>query len=103
MALGDGADLPPVHVVEDEPDLVNTYGRLLRRMGRRMAVARTRKEALAALGASSFELVIADVRLPDGDGLDVVRAARALAKPLPVIVVTRFASREKQRAAGRRR
>jgi DNA-binding response OmpR family regulator len=34
------------------------------------------------------DLVIADLRLPDGDGLDVVRAARKLAAPPPVIVVT---------------
>jgi DNA-binding response OmpR family regulator len=39
------------------------------------------------------------VRLPDGDGLDVVRAARALAPAPPAVVVTGFGSRVSHDAA----
>jgi DNA-binding response OmpR family regulator len=44
-------------------------------------------------------LVISDLRLPDGDGLDVVRAARAIVDPPAVIVVTGYPSEETRRAA----
>ena len=46
-----------------------------------------------------LDLVISDLRLPDGDGLDVVRAARALSDPPPVIVVTGYPSDNLRRAA----
>jgi CBS domain-containing protein/CheY-like chemotaxis protein len=75
-------------VVEDEPDLVNTYRRLLRRHGLEMTAATSLVEALAALQAGPWRLLIVDLGLPDGDGLDVVRAARALPAPAPVIVIT---------------
>jgi DNA-binding NarL/FixJ family response regulator len=37
-------------------------------------------------------LVVSDLRLPDGDGLSIVRAARALPIPAMVIVITGFGS-----------
>jgi CheY-like chemotaxis protein len=43
-------------------------------------------------------LVVTDLRLPDGDGLDLVRAARRLPTPTPAMVVSGFAS-EASRAA----
>jgi DNA-binding response OmpR family regulator len=81
-----------VLVVDDEVDLLATYDRLLRRHGYRTIAAGTRQAALAALESEPLALIIADLRLPDGDGLDIVRAARACLHPPPVIVVTGFAS-----------
>jgi two-component system response regulator PrrA len=94
---------PVVLVVEDESDLVATYERLLRRQGCDVASAGSRADGLEALRAGRPGLVIADLTLPDGDGLDVVRAARALPSPAPVIVVTGVhsaATREAALAAG---
>jgi DNA-binding response OmpR family regulator len=88
-----------VLVVEDEADLVATYERLLRRHGYRVVSAGSRAAGLAALKEEPPRLLIADLRLPDGDGLDVVRAARALPTPTPVIVVSGFASNETRNAA----
>jgi len=88
-----------VLVVEDEADLVATYERLLRRYGYRVVSAGSREAGLAALKDEQPRLLIADLRLPDGDGLDVVRAARALPTPTPVIVVSGFASNETRNAA----
>jgi DNA-binding response OmpR family regulator len=87
-----------VLVVDDEPDLVATYERLLRRQGCRVMSAGSRAAGLAALNRGRLRLLIADLKLPDGDGLDVVRAARSLPIPPPVIVVTGF-SGEPSRAA----
>jgi DNA-binding response OmpR family regulator len=94
---GDGH--APILVVEDEADLAATCERLLRRHGHQVATAGTREQALAALGARPFTLVICDMRLPDGDGLDIVAAARSTPRPIPVIVITGFPSEAGRRAA----
>ena len=89
----------PVLVVDDEADLAMTYERLLRRQGYRTVSAGSREAGLLALEAQPVRLVIADLLLPDGDGLDVVRAACALPSPPPVLVATVLASRASRRAA----
>jgi DNA-binding response OmpR family regulator len=76
-----------VLVVDDEADLAATCARLLRRHGYVVVCAGSLAAGMAAL-TDRPDLVIADLRLPDGDGLDVVRAAQTLAAPPPVIVVT---------------
>jgi two-component system response regulator HydG len=88
-----------VLVVDDEVDFLATYERLLRRQGYRTIAAGSRQAALAALESEPLALIIADLRLADGDGLDVVRAARARLHPPPVIVVTGFASEQSRRQA----
>ena len=90
---------PVVLVVDDEVDFLATYDRLLRRQAYRTITVSTRQAALAALADEALDLIIADIRLSDGDGLDVVRAARAHRHPPPVIVVTGFASEQSRRQA----
>jgi two-component system response regulator PilR (NtrC family) len=86
-----------VLIVDDEADLAHTCERLLRRSGHDVTTATTRAAGLAALAANESRLVVCDVRLPDGDGLEIVRAAKRLNPPVPAIVMTAQPS-----AAGRR-
>ncbi len=88
-----------VLVVDDEDDFLATYERLLGRQGYDVITATSRTAGLAALAGEPPHLVISDLRLPDGDGLDVVRAARGAREPVPVIVVTGYPSDETRRAA----
>lgn len=88
-----------VLVVEDEADFTATYRRLLARQGCRIVETATRQAALEAIRTQPFALVVADLRLPDGDGLDIVRAARATPQPPAVIVVTGFGSEANRRQA----
>ncbi len=88
-----------VLVVDDEADFLTTYERLLRRQGFEVVTATTRAAGLAAVAQEAMQLVISDLRLPDGDGLDVVRAARGAPDPPTVIVVTGYPSAERRRAA----
>ena len=76
-----------------------SYERLLRRLGYRVVQADTRREGVAVIQAAPLLLVVADLRLRDGSGLDVVSAARRAAIPVPSIVVTGFLSAESRRAA----
>jgi len=89
----------PILVVENEEDLVTTYERLLRRQGYRVRAAGTCRAGLAIIEREALCLVISDLRLPDGDGLEIVRAARALPAPLPVLVATGLGSRTTRQAA----
>ncbi len=81
-----------VLVVDDEQDMRASYERLLRRQGFAVVATGSRHEGLVILAREPLRLVIADLRLPDGDGLDIVRAARGRSAPVPVLVVTGFAS-----------
>ncbi|HET9491073.1 MAG TPA: response regulator [Methylomirabilota bacterium] len=90
---------PSVLVVDDEADLAATCVRLLHRHGYNVVSAGTRRQALETLASGQYDLVVTDLRLPDGDGLDVVRAARALALPRPVVVITGFGSAQARQQA----
>lgn len=95
----DGAEPKLVLVVDDEGDFLATYERLLRRHGFRVIVATTRADGVTAVVHERPHLVISDLRLPDGSGLDVVRAARSMPEPPSVIVVTGYPSAETRQAA----
>jgi len=86
-------------VVEDEPDMGATYERLLRRAGHRVVRAASRAEGMRLLESVRPRLVISDLRLPDGDGFDIIRAAQRLALPPAVIAITAFSSREMRQSA----
>jgi CheY-like chemotaxis protein len=85
-------------VVEDEPDMAATYERVLRRAGHRVVTAASRAEGMRLLERLRPRLVISDLRLPDGDGLDIIRAARALDPAPPVVAVTAYVLRDTREA-----
>src|SRR5262252_8321924 len=84
--------------------VIGTHGRtgfaklFLGSVASRVVTAGSRAEGLR-LVIEPPRLVISDLRLPDGDGLDIIRAAKAIHPPVPVIVVTSFASAASRRAA----
>jgi two-component system, response regulator RegA len=93
------SDQRRVLVVDDETDLIATYVRLLARQGYRVVAAETRGDALMIVEGEPLRLVISDVRLADGNGLDIIRAATAPSRATPAIVVTGFSSEATRLAA----
>ncbi len=63
-------------LVEDNEDSLRVLGRLLRSRGHDVACADTVASALQAAASSTFDLLISDLGLPDGTGLDVLRGVR---------------------------
>ena len=61
-----------VLVVEDEIEVQRLIEMRLIQRGHEVTVASTGREAIPAFDAGSFDVVVADVLLPDGDGLDVM-------------------------------
>jgi DNA-binding NtrC family response regulator len=79
-----------VLVVEDR-DALRTMLRLaLESHGYRVIEARDQPDAEAALSRQPPAVVITDLRLPSGDGLGVLRAARQIDPPVPVVVMTAY-------------
>jgi len=64
----------------------------LEAQGHAVIEARDQAEAAQALRSTPPDVVLSDLRLPDGDGLGVLRASKELDPELPVIVMTAFGS-----------
>ena len=75
-------------VVDDEPADLNLARRSLEKQEHKVLSAGTAKEAIQYLRNSQVDVVVLDVMLPDGDGLDVLRKIRDFDKHLPVILMT---------------
>jgi two-component system response regulator PilR (NtrC family) len=85
---------PSLLVVDDEPDLRTLYELTLIREGYDVETAACVEEALAQLASRGYSAVITDMRLPDGSGLDVLRALEAGARREKAIVITAYGSAE---------
>ncbi len=83
-----------VLIVDDEPKLGALLAEALELDGHEVARATGGREAIARLGAEPFEVVVTDLRMPDVDGLAVLRAARAHPAPPEVVLMTAHASAE---------
>ncbi len=81
-------------VVDDEPDLRTLYELTLLREGYRVETAETVAQALTHLGERQFDVVITDMRLPDGLGLTVIQALRAQQRKERCVVITAYGSAE---------
>jgi two-component system response regulator PilR (NtrC family) len=79
---------PTVLIVDDEPDLIELVSLTLERMNLATASAGDLAGARSQLGAHRFDLCLTDMRLPDGDGLDLVAYIQQHHPELPVAVIT---------------
>lgn len=84
----------PILVVDDEADLRELLEISLRRMGHDVVLAGGLAEAREALTRQRFALVLTDMRLGDGLGIDLVRQLSATADRTPVAVITAYGSAE---------
>lgn len=79
---------PLALVVDDEPAIRELLELTLTRMGVSCALASNIKEAHAALRSRAPDLCLTDMRLPDGDGLQLVSHIQQHAPQVPVAVIT---------------
>jgi DNA-binding NtrC family response regulator len=78
-------------IVDDEASARSTLALLLRKRGHRVMEADGLTATTKRLGEEVFDLVVTDLRMPDGDGLDVLRAVKAHAPQTEVILLTAYA------------
>jgi signal transduction histidine kinase/CheY-like chemotaxis protein len=87
------AQTPPaslrILLVDDHPDTCAALERLLKLRGHSVAAAHSMRGALEIAGQDSFDLLISDVGLPDGNGMDLLRYLRAQ-QPIRGIAISGF-------------
>jgi two-component system KDP operon response regulator KdpE len=89
---------PRVLVVDDEPQIVRGLKIILRDAGYAVEAAETKAQALAALGSRPPEALVLDLKLPDGEGVEICREVRRFSH-LPILVLSAVGDeREKVRA-----
>ena len=80
--------MPRIMVIEDERVLAKNFREKLAAAGYEVAMAHTAKDAEAMIGSFSPDVVILDLRLPDGDGLQLLPRLKGDEPSMQVIVVT---------------
>ena len=83
---------PPILLVEDKDSLRAMLRHALESQGHVVIEARDQNEAIEALRTGRPGLVLSDLRLTEGDGFGVLRAAKELDPDLPVVVMTAYGS-----------
>jgi two-component system response regulator PilR (NtrC family) len=79
---------PLALVIDDEPDICELLTLTLGRMDIRTETAMDVSGAKTLLGKHDFDICLTDMRLPDGDGLELVEWMQANATGVPVAVIT---------------
>jgi DNA-binding response OmpR family regulator len=77
-----------VLLVEDQAELAGLVSANLRRSGFAVDHAGMLDEARAALATTPYDIILLDLRLPDGDGFELIRALRRKQDFTPIIVLT---------------
>ncbi|MCA1907470.1 MAG: response regulator, partial [Magnetospirillum sp.] len=77
-----------IMVVDDEKTAVETLGRYLTEMGYRVTLCGSGSDALAKFRADPADVVITDLRMPSGDGEQLVEQLREFDPLQPIVIVT---------------
>ena len=75
-------------IIDDEASLRQTMARILQRAGYEVTTAATGKEGLDLISEHTFDLVYSDIRMPDMNGLDLLKIVHTKLPDLPVILFT---------------
>jgi two-component system response regulator PilR (NtrC family) len=94
MADNHAAKSATVLLVDDEPDILELLELALRKMGLEADRAGNVREALAKLAARRYDLCLTDMRMPDGDGLQIVQHIMQNNLDIPVAVITAHGNME---------
>lgn len=81
-------------VVEDDADMRNLLSKLFPKQTYAVITADTGKKAMRVIKSEKPEIVLLDIRLPDVDGVEVLREIRSISKLIAVIVITGYETPE---------
>lgn len=94
MALNIPANSAHILVVDDEPDLRTLYELTLLREGFHVDVAENLGDAWKRLNERRFDVLITDMRLPDGLGIELIQRLRSQQRSERCVVITAYGSAE---------
>ncbi|MGB8510982.1 MAG: sigma-54 dependent transcriptional regulator [Pyrinomonadaceae bacterium] len=84
--------MPDILLVEDKESLRRVLRLTLESAGYTVAEAEDARAAAVEVARAPFRLVLTDLRMPHGSGMDVLRASKAADPEVPVVVMTAFGS-----------
>jgi two-component system, NtrC family, response regulator PilR len=79
---------PTVLIIDDEPDILELLSLTLSRMGVGSQCAENVQQAQELLRSSHFDLCLTDMRLPDGNGIELIRHMQENYPNIPVAMIT---------------
>ena len=77
-------------IADDDPDIRDGCAQVLSRLGAHITETSTGREALRLLGRYEFDLLLLDLKMPDVNGLDLLRTIREQDENLSVIMITAY-------------
>lgn len=83
-----------VLIIDDEPDIRELLSLTLEQMGLEIVTAAKLSKAQKLLLSEEFDLCLTDMKLPDGNGLDLVEEMQALKPQLPIAMITAYGNME---------
>lgn len=85
---------PVALIVDDEPDILQLLGITLTRMDIDTVKAETLTQAKILLKEQRFDFCLTDMRLPDGDGIDLIKHIQLKYHKMPVVLITAHGNME---------
>lgn len=89
------ANRPRILVVDDHESVRTALGKALRQRGWEAGLAADARQALALLREGRYHAMVVDVKMPGMDGLELMRAARAVSPGTEVVVITAYGTVER--------
>ncbi len=87
-------NINPILIIDDEPDIRELLTITFSRMGLSCDAAENFTQGIEYIMHRSYSLVLTDMRLPDGDGIDIVKFIQKNKPQLPVAVITAYGNVE---------
>ena len=84
--------LPHILLMEDEPSVAKGLKMVMDEQGYQVDWAATGEAALDAFWSGRFDLLVADIRLPDIDGMEVIERVKDKEPDTPVVIITGYPS-----------
>lgn len=85
---------PHILIVDDEPGILDTASRALRRQGFEVTTASDAQTARILLQSQTVDLLISDIRMPGESGISLLQAVRETNPNLPLMIITAYPDSE---------
>jgi two-component system NtrC family response regulator len=86
-------DKPRILIIDDDEGMAYTLARMVEEAGYAVDTAYRLKEGLKKAESGNYDVVFLDVRLPDGNGIDIIPTIRSIPFPPEIIIITAFGER----------